>query len=280
MVTDYYDNRDIPCYKCDPLSSIEACPSVAIRWKYKFGFTNAVFVESIDTDPPHSETGWWRNGTYTEYWDLYDTTASGPPVLVDSQTKGYDWAAVGDDVVEDIGDVNIQYTYFDDKYPAGPNQFWILDTSELTNLTNKIDKSIVVDFITDLEEKPWVETVNLPGALFPYVSGYEADDSGGQALRGEWKPNIIPNGLFDEPPTAFINPWVNGTPGSLSSDFDVGDLAAGPLATSSQTCTWNTEGFWDREFSALPFGEGTEGFAETSEDSECHEVGAIYSASS
>lgn len=285
-----YDNSNPPCYECDRIDVLLACSTVARRGKYKYGYTNAVDVTTIFTTPAHGETGWWQKGSYREYYILYDNTGSGPPTVVASDVEvGYDWEMnITDKVVEDFGEVQVNYTYVDQQAayePLAPGEYWVLDRSELFDLLDEVVEDDIRDFITDLTEsrgdigadKPWLSLSDIPPDFLPYTSGYtiNADGSGGKALKTQWRPQFIPDGYFDEPATTSIKIGLTGTPNSLSGSFKSGDYALGDPSPVTRSVAWDASlGIWQNAWQDLPFNEDTEGDAEVATEA-CYDVAEV-----
>lgn len=261
-----YNNKTTECLGCGLPPVIYAYFTLAIRAQWKQGFANAIDIETILTDPPHGMTGWYGVGTYVEHWELLDVSGSGTPPVVGTEDVGYDWAYQGDLIVENFADKDIQITPFGALSAPGPGEIWVMDSSELINLGAEVDKAQMVAFITDLTDKPFVPVGEVP--FFPVSGGYEAEAATGLAIYLEWKPQLIPEGLFDDIPDIVVKNPLIGTPDPQTGVYTSGDFNGTP-DTGGQTIPWNGATFWEGEdWIPLPFGEGTAGYAEVDPDND------------
>ena len=230
-------------------------------------FANAKKVDLIVTTPAHAESGWYQTGTYEETWQLWDTLAD-PQEVVSTATVGYDWVSNGPKVVLTIGAKDVVETPFDNRGSSGVGEEWRIPVSELNSLADEVVKADIVSVVSDLSAEPWLpigDIVNSRGS-----TGYDANAGYGRSLEVEWQPYSVPYdfgaGTYDVVKT---DPESVGV-GSIDGIYQFGDWAAETPVPESVTIPWDATGyFWDDTiWKTLAFAEDTEGWAQTTNDTD------------
>lgn len=170
----------------------EAAPTISKIGRSATAQANAREVTLISTSPPHGFTGWYQHVTYTEYWNLFETTSGGTS-LIQTDTYGYVLDYTGGKVISEDDSPTFTNTPFDTRITPGVGQFYEFDYSELSGLSGNVTDSDVGDFLlANLSD--WGPLADIPQTGL-IGSGLIYTDAGGNALQVKWRPDaiILPN---------------------------------------------------------------------------------------
>lgn len=173
-----------------------ASPSISHIGRSATAQANARLVTTIPTLPPHGFTGWYQSGTYSEDWNLYETTSSGTS-LVATHTTGYDWNYTGGAVISDDDVPAFTETPFDNRITPGPSQFYVFDSSELLSLGGNVtDGDVGAFLLSNLSDWGPLDDIPATGLI---GSGLIYTDAGGNALQVMWRADGVILPIYEGP---------------------------------------------------------------------------------